>query len=147
MTTKGYRPNAVAYIKGGALAPNLIGEVQLFQKGEAVLLTVEISNLPKSKHGFFGLHIHEGGSCMGEGFSNTGGHFNPAKQDHPSHAGDLPPLLSCNGKAYMCVTTDRFTVREIAGKTVVIHSLPDDFRTQPSGNAGEKIACGVIRKI
>jgi len=54
--------------------------------------------------------------------------------------------LSCDGNAYMQVLTNRFSVREILGKTVVIHSHPDDFHTQPAGNAGEKIACGVIEK-
>ncbi len=55
------------------------------------------------------------------------------------HAGDLPPLLSNNGRAYCQVLTGRFRVSDVIGKTVVIHSGPDDFMTQPSGNAGEKI--------
>ena len=67
-------------------------------------------------------------------------------QVHPKHAGDLPPLMGCQGNAYLAVKTDRFIVHDIIGKTVVIHSDPDDFHTQPAGNAGKKIACGVIRK-
>jgi Cu-Zn family superoxide dismutase len=63
------------------------------------------------------------------------------------HAGDLPPLLACNGEAYLAVLTGRFRVKDVMGKTVVIHSRPDDFRSQPSGDAGEKIACGVIREF
>lgn len=63
-----------------------------------------------------------------------------------AHAGDLPPLLSCQGNAYLSVKTDRFSVNEIIGRTVVIHSNPDDFHTQPAGNAGKKIACGVIQR-
>ena len=58
--------------------------------------------------------------------------------------GDLPPLLSCNGNAYMTVKTDRFKVKDIIGRTVIIHYRADDFRTQPSGDSGEKIACGII---
>ena len=58
----------------------------------------------------------------------------------------LPPLLRCKGNAYLSVKTDRFTVDEIIGRTLVIHSDPDDFHTQPAGNAGKKIACGVIQK-
>lgn len=65
---------------------------------------------------------------------------------HPKHAGDLPPLLECKGQAYLSVKTDRFTVDEIIGRTVIIHSDSDDFSTQPTGNAGRKIACGVIRR-
>jgi len=55
-------------------------------------------------------------------------------------------LMCCRGNAYLAVKTDRFTVHDIIGKTVVIHSNPDDFHTQPAGNAGKKIACGVICK-
>jgi len=61
------------------------------------------------------------------------------------HEGDLPPLMSYSGKAYMAVITDRFMINDIVGKTLVIHSDRDDFTTQPSGNAGTKIACGEIR--
>ena len=83
--------------------------------------------------------------CGGAGFPGTGGHFNPAGAPHPAHAGDLPPLLSCGGRAYLAVLTDRFTVADIIGRTVVIHGGSDDFRSQPAGDAGTKIACGVIK--
>ena len=87
---------------------------------------------------------HEGDSCRGEGFPDTGGHYNPHNTPHPMHAGDLPPLLSCGGRAWMSVLTNRFQIQDILGRTVVIHSGPDDFRTQPAGNSGEKIGCGRI---
>lgn len=76
----------------------------------------------------------------------TGGHYDPRGGLHPLHGGDLPPLLSCGGRAYMAVLTDRFSIREILGRTIVIHGKADDFRTQPSGDSGEKIACGVIHR-
>ena len=63
------------------------------------------------------------------------------------HAGDLPPLFGNHGFAFAVFLTDRFSVREVLGKTVIVHLKPDDFTTQPSGSAGEKIACGEIRKI
>ena len=66
---------------------------------------------------------------------------------HPMHSGDLPPLLSATGRAYMAVLTDRFSIGQIIGKTVVVHSRADDFQSQPAGNAGEKIACGVIQPV
>ena len=140
------QPDAVACIKGGPEAPCLSGRVEFYQKNGCVLVTTTVSGLPQnSESGFFALHIHEGGSCSGEGFADTGGHYNPAGAPHPRHAGDLPPLLLCHGGAYLAVQTNRFCVRDILGRTVVIHSGPDDFKTQPAGNAGTKIACGVIR--
>lgn len=140
-------PDAVAQIQGGMEAPQLSGCVHFYQQNRCVLIVAEIFGLPKeSETGFFGFHIHQGGSCSGTDFSETGSHYNPVDQVHPKHAGDLPPLICCRGNAYLAVKTDRFTVPDIIGKTVVIHSDPDDFHTQPAGNAGRKIACGVICK-
>ena len=140
--------DAVARIVGGEETPQLSGCVQFYQGNGCVLIEAEISGLPKtSETGFFGFHIHQGRECSGAGFSGTEGHYNPTEQVHPVHAGDLPPLLECQGNAYLSVRTDRFSVDEIIGRTVVIHSDSDDFHTQPAGNAGKKIACGVIRKI
>lgn len=108
------------------------------------MVIADIQGLPESATGFLGFHIHEGGSCAEEGFPETKGHFNPTEASHPDHAGDLPPLLACQGRAYLAVMTNRFCVEDVIGRTVVLHSDPDDFKTQPSGNAGQKIACGVI---
>lgn len=135
-------PKAVACITGGAENPCLMGRVFFHQKCGGVLVMAEVSGLPRD--GFFAFHIHEGTSCSGPGFECTGGHYDPADAPHPNHAGDLPPLLSHNGRAKMTVLTGRFRVDEIIGKTVVIHSAPDDFTTQPAGNSGNKIACGII---
>jgi len=137
------KPGAVARVSGGRDAPCLFGKVKFYQIGNAVLVVAEIYGLPESKTGFFALHIHEGDSCK-EDFGLTGGHYDPEGTAHPNHAGDLPPLLSCGGKAFLTVLTDRFSLKEVLGRTVVIHSGPDDFTTQPAGNAGTKIACGVI---
>ena len=80
-------------------------------------------------------------------FTNFGmKHYNPHGCDHPYHAGDLPPLFETSGLALSAFLTDRFTVDEVIGRTVIIHDQPDDFTTQPSGNSGTKIACGVIRR-
>ena len=138
-------PDAMAQIRGEMEAPQLSGCVQFYQENGRVLIVAKISGLPKeSKTGFFGFHIHQGGNCIGTDFSGTGSHYNPTDQVHPKHAGDLPSLLECQGNAYLSVRTDRFSVADIIGRTVVIHSGPDDFRSQPAGNAGKKIACGVI---
>lgn len=95
----------------------------------------------------FGFHIHEGGCCRGnesDPFADTLSHYNPQGCEHPAHAGDLPPLFGNRGCAFSAFLTDRFTVEEIIGRTVVIHDMPDDFTTQPSGDSGSKIGCGVI---
>ncbi len=139
------RNSAIAYLKGGNDAPLLQGVVRFYQKKRGVLIEAYVSGLPENNStGFFAFHIHEGKSCTGEDFADTGAHYNPKGVEHPMHAGDLPPLLSAAGEAYLSVLTNRFSVTDIIGKTVVIHSNVDDFKTQPSGNAGKKIACGVI---
>ena len=138
-------PSLAAVIQGGEGNRYLRGTVKFYQMPGGILVEAEISGLPGN--GFFGFHIHEGGSCTGPSFADTGMHYDPTNMPHPMHVGDLPPLLSAGGKAYMTVLTDRFSMNEIAGRTVVIHSRPDDFRTQPAGDSGEKIGCGVIQQV
>ena len=127
--------NAMACIRGDGIR----GAVRFSSRPQGVLVTVEVLGLPDGFHGF---HIHAGPDCGGEAFSHTGSHFGAGS--HPDHAGDLPPLLSCGGRAFLSVVTGRFCIGDILGRTVVIHSLPDDFRSQPAGDSGEKIACGKI---
>lgn len=140
-------PSAVAMLRGSAVYPDLKGMVWLFQMNGGVVVIADISGLPEQNTcgGVFGFHIHEGTGCGGDDFAETKGHYNPKNCEHPYHAGDLPPLFSNNGSAYMAVLTDRFMLEEVIGRTVVIHLHPDDFMTQPAGNSGMKIACGVIR--
>lgn len=137
---------------GSEKYPEINGKIIFKSKNEGVLVTAEIFGLPEDearcKKKVFALHIHEGITCSGGGndpFVNSGNHFNPEKCLHPNHAGDLPPLFGNNGYAYMSVYTNRFDIEEVIGRTVIIHSLLDDFTTQPSGAAGEKIACGIIK--
>ena len=148
MTNRRDPIHARAQIRGTGLAPRLAGEATFTQKQNGVLVTVRVVGLPfDSPSGFFGLHIHDGGSCTGRDLSDAGGHFDPTGEPHPRHAGDLPPLLACGTEAYLSVLTDRFLVRDVIGRTVVIHSGADDFHSQPSGRSGEKIACGVIKRV
>lgn len=148
------RPKAVAIIKGSEKHPEIKGRVMFFNVNNGVMVRAEISGLPKSenicKSPIFAFHIHSGTSCTGNAkdpFANADGHYNPENCPHPYHAGDLPPLFSANGKAVLSVLTNRFTIPEIIGKVIIIHSKPDDFITQPAGNSGEKIACGIIRSL
>lgn len=135
---------AIAHISGGNEYECLSGKIEFHQSKDGVWVIANVKGLPKNETGFFALHIHEGSNYSGENFSETGSHYNPYNVTHPLHSGDLPPLLSNNENAYMAVKTNRFTVNEIIGKTVVIHM---DFTSQPAGNAGNKIACGIIKSV
>ena len=146
MQQKTISPNAIAIIRGSDAYPNLCGQVRFYQRRHLVMVEADIRGLPNTETGFFGFHIHAGDSCSGADFADTGSHYNPATSPHPSHAGDLPPLMYCHGSAYLAVATSRFHIEDILGRTVVIHSMADDFHSQPAGNAGTKIACGVIQK-
>ena len=130
------RPGAIAYVRG--MQNNVLGTVRFYETTQGILVRVEISGLP-SPNGIYAFHIHEGRDCAA-----PGGHFNPGKLPHPYHAGDLPPLFSANGRAFAVFLTDRFALRQILGRTVILHSGPDDFTTQPSGNPGKILACGQI---
>lgn len=124
-----------------------VGWVKFFQRRRGVLVEAEFVGLPDNGSGFFALHIHEGPGYGGADFPETGGHYNPCGVPHPMHAGDLPPVLRRrDGRAWQKVSTDRFRVCHIMGRTVVLHSMADDFHTQPAGNPGEKLACGVIQR-
>ncbi len=143
--------DAKANIKGNTKYPNINGIVTFKETQKGVLLTAKINGLPQSENNcigrFFGFHIHEGTSCSGnkdDEFKNALTHYNPSNCNHPYHVGDLPPLIECNGYAYMIVLLNKFKIEDIIGKTIIIHDMPDDFKSQPSGNSGTKIACGVI---
>ncbi len=140
---------ACAYLKGSDRYPDICGKVSFRQLAKGVLVTAEIFNLPEDKS-IFAFHIHQGNQCTGSNdnpFSDADGHFNPEKVSHPYHSGDLPPLFGNNGYAYMSVLSDRFSLNDIIGKTIIIHIGTDDFTSQPAGNSGEKIACGKILKL
>lgn len=145
------RANAAALISGSEKYPDIHGVVLFYQLQHGVVIRTEVIGLPKISEAcgspIFAFHIHSGSCCEGNAedfFAGAGTHYNPHGCPHPYHAGDLPPLFGADGRALSICLSDRFTVSEIIGKTVVIHLSPDDFSTQPAGNAGEKIACGVI---
>ena len=148
------RPQAVAGVAGSSAYPNISGTVRFYQTKSGVIVYADIRGLPDvwppCRSGVFGFHIHEGTSCDGnrnDPFSAAMAHYNPGGCGHPFHAGDLPPLFGCDGTAVSLFLTDRFDLADVIGKTVIIHDRPDDFTTQPSGNSGTKIACGIIRQV
>lgn len=146
-----------AHIIGGPLAPQINGKVTFKDVPGGTIVAVEVRGLPsyqeaadgKAPIGPHGFHIHENGICeIGnpqDPFLAAGGHWNPTKQPHGNHAGDLPVLFSNHGYALMAFFTDKFKPSEAVGHAVIIHQNPDDFRSQPAGNAGKRLACGVIQ--
>jgi Cu-Zn family superoxide dismutase len=130
------------------------GTVTFTQRGDKVVVDARVAGLSPGGHGF---HIHEKGDCSsGDGVS-AGGHFNPRAKPHamPSttdrHAGDLPMLVAdANGNAALVVELDVITVgsgeTDIVGRGLIVHKDPDDYRTQPTGNSGARVACGVITR-
>lgn len=121
--------------------------------GSKVYIRADINGLPPGQS--FGFHVHEKGDCSNNGMG-AGGHFNPAGKPHgrsdgpEHHAGDLPNLqANGEGVAVYAVTSDTLTVapgpKSVINRAVVIHAQPDDYKTQPAGNSGARIACGVIR--
>jgi superoxide dismutase, Cu-Zn family len=141
---------ACAKIVGNSEYPKLSGSANFYEDpSKGVWVEVEVTGLPdqqSSNHSnFYGLHIHEIGNCTPP-FDKTGDHYNPTKKPHPNHAGDLPPLLGNDGYAFLFVYTNRLKAENIINRSIVIHSDEDDFTPQPSGAAGDKIGCGVIRR-
>jgi Cu-Zn family superoxide dismutase len=152
------KPLAQAHIAGSPAYPSIRGKVSFFQTAQGVVVVADLTGLPPSEapampgcdRPVFAMHIHGGGQCSGDAedpFLYAGAHYNPEGCPHPAHAGDLPPLFSNGGTAWSAVLTNRFTVRAVIGKAVIVHRNPDDFSSQPSGGAGEKIACGIIRAL
>lgn len=146
-------PQAQAMIKGDSEHPEINGKIRFYGTQFGVLIAAEVFCLPTSKsecgNRVFGFHIHEGDMCSGDSndpFSGAMAHYNPCDCKHPHHAGDMPPLFENDGYAFNVFLTGRFKINEIIGRTVIIHSNPDDLTTQPSGDSGTKIACGVIKR-
>lgn len=131
------------------------GKVMFHQMGERVMMHARVQGLnPGQEHGF---HIHEMGDCSSGDGMGTGGHFNPGGKPHGSHgqadrhAGDLPSLKAdAQGRAEVKVLLEGVAVgssaADIVGKGLIVHAMPDDFTTQPTGNSGARIACAVITR-
>jgi len=132
------------------------GEVRFTQQGDKVVVSGEVRGLkPNAEHGF---HVHEKGDCSsGDGMS-TGGHFNPMGKMHGAydgsehHVGDLPSLKAdAYGVARISFESNSISVgsgsSDVVGRGLIVHRDPDDFKTQPTGNAGPRLACAVITRM
>lgn len=154
------KPHAIAILRGNDANPQLSGSVRFYPAARGTLVVAEVFGLPLQvmENGamaaagpFYAFHIHEGAQCgesgMPDSFKDSKLHYNHADKPHPMHGGDLPPLLGNSGYAYLATYTGGFTPEQVVGRTAIVHSHPDDFKTQPSGGAGQKIACGEIKKV
>jgi Cu-Zn family superoxide dismutase len=133
------------------------GRLLLVPMGDGLHLSGEVGGLqPGSQHGF---HIHEKGDCSAVDASSAGGHFNPGAQPHgrsghgAHHAGDTDNLVAdANGVAHVDahvagVSLGSGAANDVAGRALIVHAVADDYSSQPAGNAGARVACGVIRMV
>jgi Cu-Zn family superoxide dismutase len=151
-----------AFGSGGAVATatvkptqgnNVSGKVEFKQAGSVVHVKVDLVGLaPNSEHGF---HVHERGDCSAPDAMSAGGHFNPEGVAHgmyahpPHHAGDMPNLKADDkGEVHTSFEVSYLSVgsggSDVAGRSVIVHRDPDDYKSQPAGNSGPRLACGVI---
>ena len=129
------------------------GMVNFSQQGEKLMVEAKLSGLTPGEHGF---HIHESGDCSAADASSAKGHFNPGGKAHghhggmERHAGDMPNLVAdsygnASYKGELAMLSLGSDASGIMGRSVVIHADPDDYKSQPAGNSGKRIACGPIR--
>jgi len=135
---------------------SVTGTLKLMATGDGVSVMGDIAGLPpKTEHGF---HVHETGDCSAPNAASAGGHFNPDHAQHggpgitPHHLGDIPNIVADeSGHASVNATIGSATLgdggpHDLMGKAFIVHAKPDNYVTQPSGDSGDRIACGVVRR-
>jgi len=149
MTPPAPRASATLAATAGSKAT---GTVAFTPNGDRVRVLAKVTGLAPGAHGF---HIHENGDCSAPDGMSAGGHFNPTGKAHGNpaagehHGGDMPMLeADASGNATLDVTVDTVTLgtdaNSVVGRAVIVHKDADDFKTQPTGNSGARVACGVI---
>jgi Cu-Zn family superoxide dismutase len=149
-TSEPQGPSATARLQSKS-GSNVTGSVRFTQVGDRVRVVGEITGHSRGSKGF---HIHDKGDCSSADGMSTGGHFNPAKSSHGSpgtgHAGDLGNLIFDEyGRASVNIMVSGIAVNKTApngiiGRAIIVHAQEDDLKTDPTGNAGGRVACGVI---
>ena len=132
------------------------GKVTFTQHDGKVSMKVVVNGLTPGNHA---IHLHEKGDCSAPDATSAGGHWNPSAEDHgkwahaPFHHGDIGNLVAdAKGKAELKMESELWTLgdgkpSDVVGHSVIVHAKEDDFTTQPTGNAGGRVACGVIQKV
>jgi len=151
-------PVSVAGAGGAAVATgqissavgDAVGSVRVAAMGQSLEVTADVSGMAP---GSYGAHVHAVGQCTGPSFTTAGPHWNPTMREHGrlnpagSHHGDLPNIMvGADGRGQLRATIagDAASLLDADGAAVVIHAMPDDQRTDPSGNSGARIACAVL---
>lgn len=152
MQASGPKAEATLEARSGS---TISGTVSFQAVGDKVRVEARVAGLTPGEHGF---HVHEVGDCSAADATSAKGHFNPAAKSHghhggaERHAGDMPNLVAdSSGKATLSAELGMLSLTEgptgILKRSVVIHADPDDYKSQPAGNSGKRVACGVIRAV
>ncbi len=136
----------------GRSGSSLTGTAEFTMHGGQMMITVNVKGAPPGTHA---VHIHEKGDCSAPDASSAGGHFNPAGHQHGApdakehHAGDLGNMeVKSDGTGSLMIHSSGLSLEgasSIVGRAIIVHEKSDDFVTQPTGNAGGRIGCGVIK--
>jgi Cu-Zn family superoxide dismutase len=155
----GAMPQTMTVTPLASASGDVLGTVRLLQEAGGTRVVATIKGLPA---GEYAIHLHAVGSCVGPDFASAGGHFNPERRQHGlanpagSHQGDLPNIVvaaGADGFTQGSIDTVRpdlrlrdgaFPLFDADGATVIVHAGPDDMKTDPAGNAGPRLLCGVV---
>ena len=168
ITLAGCRLPYIPYVPFTSVAPaalaqlkdangRTVGNAVFVQDNGSVRVIIDVTGLPPGQKG---VHVHAVGRCEPPSFESSGEHFNPTSAQHGSanprgpHAGDLPNItIDASGRGHLDVTTDGLTlgpgptsVFDADGSAIIVHAAPDDMRSDPAGNSGGRLACGVIMR-
>jgi superoxide dismutase, Cu-Zn family len=148
------RKKAIAVIESKS-GSHLTGKATFLEVNGKVTLKLKIKGAEPGTHA---VHLHEKGDCAAPDGASAGGHWNPTHEDHgkwvtpPFHHGDIGNVeVGVGGRGTLTLTTDLWTIggameTDVVGKGIIVHAKADDFMTQPTGNAGGRIGCGVVRQ-
>jgi Cu-Zn family superoxide dismutase len=139
-------------LTGAPTDTDFTGRVEVTPEGSGVRIVADVAGVDTD--GQHGIHVHENGMCdhQGEGgqhFTSAGGHFNPTGTEHacpptdPRHAGDLGNIEVSGGIGHLELSVPNLTADQLNGKAIILHAGEDDCKTQPTGNSGDRLACGV----
>lgn len=146
-------PAMTVSLTGAPTDTDFAGTVTIHPEGTGVHIVADVAGVDTD--GKHGIHVHENGMCDHEGeggqhFTSAGSHFNPAGVEHacpptdPRHAGDLGNIEVTGGIGHLELSVPNLTANQLNGKALILHAGEDDCKTQPTGNAGDRLACGVV---